>query len=244
MDRIFRIDFYPQDWLIDTARLTNEERGVYIQIVMMIYSNRGPIPDDEKHLANICNCSTRMVRSVIKSLFEKGFIQITGSKITQKRAELELNIKRTHLERSSKGGRNRAENQSDSNNNNDLTNSGGTFSLDSPVPVPVPDLKKPPKVPLKKSRAEKEQKTAARGSLKNGFSGGEEKGGAYGNYRVENFLSEDAWLDARSHAPGWDVHELCKIYNEGINSGKREKPHKANKAFPLWCKAYTKGRPP
>ena len=33
MDRLFRIDFYPQDWLIDTARLTPEECGIFIQIV-------------------------------------------------------------------------------------------------------------------------------------------------------------------------------------------------------------------
>jgi len=62
-----------------------------------------------------------------------------------------------------------------------------------------------------------------------------------GGFKIENILSDDAWMDARSHAPGWDIHHLAGIYNENINSGKQEKPHSPNKAFPVWCKKYTKG---
>lgn len=144
MDRLFRIDFYPQDWLIDTARLAPDERGVFIQIVMMIYANRGPIPNDEKHLANLCGCSSRLVRSLVATLEQKGFVQISDGKIGQKRAENELNIKRNHLENSSKGGRTSAktarkssENEDDTNENSHLVSSGISQSLPTPTPTPT-----------------------------------------------------------------------------------------------------------
>ncbi len=141
MDRLFRIDFYPQDWLIDTARLTPEERGIYIQIVMMIYANRGPIPNDEKHLANLCGCSTRLVRSIVNALAGKGFVQLSDGKIGQKRAENELNLKRTHLERSSNGGRTSAENKRESKKNSNLDDTGQQNPVGSPSPSPTPTAK-------------------------------------------------------------------------------------------------------
>lgn len=141
MDRLFRIDFYPQDWLIDTARLTPEERGIFVQIVMMIYSNRGPIPSDEKHLANICNCSTRLVRAIVNQLVDKGFIQLSGGKISQKRTESELNKKRSHLESSSNGGRTKAENARQNKKTNDLAPSDPPNSLSSSTPTPSPIAK-------------------------------------------------------------------------------------------------------
>jgi uncharacterized protein YdaU (DUF1376 family) len=138
MDRLFRIDFYPQDWIIDTARLTPEERGVYIQIIALIYSNRGPIENDPVWIAGVSGCSSRMVKSVISKLEEKGFVQFSGGKITQKRAENELNIKRKHLELSSKGGRNRAENEREYKENNYLDSSEGVIPLSSSSPSPSP----------------------------------------------------------------------------------------------------------
>lgn len=138
MDRLFRIDFYPQDWIIDTARLTPEERGVYIQIIALIYSNRGPIENDPVWIAGVSGCSSRMVKSVISKLEEKGFVQFSGGKITQKRAENELNIKRKHLELSSKGGRNRHENNRESKENKDLALSEDEVLLSSSSPYPYP----------------------------------------------------------------------------------------------------------
>lgn len=151
LDRLFRIDFYPQDWLIDTARLTPEERGVFVQIVMMIYANRGPIINDEKHLANLCGCSIRLVRSIIIRLNEKNFIQISGSKIGQKRAESELKMKRNHLESSSKGGRTSSENlrklhenEGDVNENNNLESSDPLKSLGSSTATATATATPPP----------------------------------------------------------------------------------------------------
>jgi len=62
-------------------------------------------------------------------------------------------------------------------------------------------------------------------------------------FDIKNMISDDGWMDARSHAPGWDVNILADRYNEWVNNG-HDKPRSPNKAFPAWCKSYTKGRSP
>jgi uncharacterized protein YdaU (DUF1376 family) len=136
LDRLFRIDFYPQEWLTQTGDLTLEQRGVLITVCAMIYANRGPIKNDSAWIGRAANCSPRLARSIIAQLVELDSIQIQGSKITQRRCERELNIKRTHLENSAKGGRKAAENRSDCIETNNIASSGIVFSLPSPIRSP------------------------------------------------------------------------------------------------------------
>jgi uncharacterized protein YdaU (DUF1376 family) len=65
MERLFRIDFYPQDWLVKTGGLTAEQCGVYIQIIALIYATRGPIQNDPHRIAGLLRCSSRLARRVI-----------------------------------------------------------------------------------------------------------------------------------------------------------------------------------
>lgn len=132
MDRVFRIDFYPAEWLVQTSNLSPGQRGIFIQIVAMIYANKGAIENDAYHIGRVSGCSSRFARSVIDQLASLGFIQFSGSKITQKRCELELNIMRTRHENSSKGGRTKAEKEAESKENNGLRSSGDNESLCAP----------------------------------------------------------------------------------------------------------------
>ena len=141
MDRVFRVDFYPHEWLTLTGHMTPEQRGIFIQICSLIYANRKPIPDDPAHIARVSNCSTRAARSIISQLSAQGDITIHGGFITQKRCESELNKKRTHLESSANGGRTRAENAGENIKNKDLASSDATFSLTSSSP-PYPIVSK------------------------------------------------------------------------------------------------------
>ena len=135
MDRLFRIDFYPQEWIVQTGRLNLEQRGLYIQICALIYANRGPIDNDPAWIARSSGCSPRLARSVISQLVGMDFLQFRGSKVTQKRCERELNLKRTHLENSSKGGRTRHENRDETSKNNDLGSSDDPISVSTPSPT-------------------------------------------------------------------------------------------------------------
>lgn len=137
MDRLFRIDFYPQDWLIATGSLTAEECGIYIQIISLIYARRGPIENDPDDISRkLKSCSPRLAKAIIFRLIEKGKIKIIDGKLSQTRAEHELNSKRTHLEHSAKGGRTKAEKGHEINKNKDLTSSGHVKSLSTPTATP------------------------------------------------------------------------------------------------------------
>lgn len=159
MDRIFKVDFYPHEWLSDTSKLTPDERGNFIQICALIYAHRGPIDYNEKWLAGLCGCSTRLLRKTVDNLVDKKFLELLeNNKLTQKRAESELRVKRELLESSSKGGRTSAERRRKSGENNDMDSSPLDEALGSTHPTPSQESNNPKIAP-----------TAARdGFLKNG----------------------------------------------------------------------------
>lgn len=138
MTKIFRIDMYPHDWLLDTSRLEPADRGNYIQILMLIYAKGGAIENDPKWISGSCGCSSRMVSASILRLFQMGFITISDEKISQKRAEKELNFKRTHLENSANGARVSNENKSQSSKNSDIGRGDTKNPLSAPTPTPTP----------------------------------------------------------------------------------------------------------
>jgi uncharacterized protein YdaU (DUF1376 family) len=141
MDRLFRIDFYPQDWLALTSAMTLEQRGIFIQICAMIYANRGPIKNDPAWIGRAANCSPRMARSLIDQLVASDSIQIQGSQISQKRCERELNSKRIHLENSANGGRKSAENRGKGSKTSYLQPSDEADSLSTSSPSPTASAK-------------------------------------------------------------------------------------------------------
>jgi uncharacterized protein YdaU (DUF1376 family) len=146
MSKIFRFDCYPHDWLLDTSRLTPEDRGIYVQIVMLIYARGGQIDNDPKWISGSCNCSSRFVAGCISRLIQMGFIQLSDGKIAQKRAERELKSKRTQIEKGANGGRNNAEQKPQSGESNNLvpkaepTDPRSTNPSPSPIPInpPIP----------------------------------------------------------------------------------------------------------
>lgn len=89
--------WYPSKWLAGTLTLTNEQRGVYIQIINVIY-DRGECPADEDYLMRLCSCHRRVLRRVIGELIEAGKIERAGDKLEQKRAKLERNFAETFVQ--------------------------------------------------------------------------------------------------------------------------------------------------
>jgi len=227
-DNIFRIDFYPKDWLIDTSRLPPDIRGNFIQIVCLIYAQGGAIENDNKWIAGVCGCSSRLVKSHVDYLVENNFLILQkNGKLSQKRAENELKTKRTHLERSSNGGRTSSENKRQSNKNSDLASSESDFPVRTPSPLP--SILKHQSKPT--AREETEQ-----GVLK--MEGGKK------NFSIDRYLTDPDRELARKAAPRWDIHHLSRVYDEGINSGTRPAPKHPARAFIAWLPIYTKGKIP
>jgi uncharacterized protein YdaU (DUF1376 family) len=65
-----------------------------------------------------------------------------------------------------------------------------------------------------------------------------------GDFKIDRFLKDADYTAARHNAPGWDIQYLCRVYDDGINSGDRERPTRPPAAFVAWCKVYTKGKKP
>jgi uncharacterized protein YdaU (DUF1376 family) len=137
MDRLFRVDFYPHEWLSLTGHMTPEQRGVFVQICAQIYAKRGRILNDAAHIGRFSNCSSRAAKSIIDQLILSKDLQVHGEFIGQKRCEDELNKKRTHLEHSAKGGRTKAENGRENKENSNLTSSGTDDSLSTPIAIAI-----------------------------------------------------------------------------------------------------------
>lgn len=112
------------DFIHGTMSLTLEEKGAYSLCLDLVYDRGGPIPDDERWLAGICNVSTRKWRSLRQRLIDLGKLAQIDGCLTNSRAELEIVSLETQArklaESGAKGGRTRAENAATSNENNDL----------------------------------------------------------------------------------------------------------------------------
>lgn len=67
-------------------------------------------------------------------------------------------------------------------------------------------------------------------------------GNGRGKFKIEPYLDDNAIMEARLKAPGWDIYNLMRVYDEGVEN--RGPPKNPAKAFPAWCGNYTKGKHP
>ena len=119
---------YHQDALDGMLMLTLEERGAYNTILDLIYSRRGPVPDDCRWLSGWMGCSLRKWSGLRAALIVKGKLhQVEHNglpSLSNERAQNELEtqakLSRNRAETGAKGGRKRAENAAQSNENSDL----------------------------------------------------------------------------------------------------------------------------
>jgi len=115
---------YGGDFVQGTLELTLEQKGAFSLLLDLIYNRQKPISDNERWLAGICGVSLRKWRSIRQALIDQDKIYISEGKISNQRAdkELENTAKATRKlsESGAKGGRKRAENEAASNKNNEL----------------------------------------------------------------------------------------------------------------------------
>ena len=95
------------DYLADTMRLTTEQHGAYL-LLLMEYWRSGPLPDDDEELASIAKLSPeRWAHQRVK--IERFFQIETGKKWHHKRADSEMlsaaNRRKTAQENGKSGGR-------------------------------------------------------------------------------------------------------------------------------------------
>jgi uncharacterized protein YdaU (DUF1376 family) len=83
--KIRRVDFYPDDWLAGTIGMSDADRGVYIQVLMGIYSHGGPIHIDDARKM----CGRQFERSV-ERLIRRSKLTLIEQQLSSNRALTEL----------------------------------------------------------------------------------------------------------------------------------------------------------
>lgn len=158
---------YPSDFLHGTAGMSLEVKGAYSIVLDLIFDRRGPIPDDARWIAGHCGCSVRLWNRIRAELIEAGKLIAEDGKLGNERALREVAndelSARKLAENGAKGGnksaetrRNRAENRSDTSENNDIDGAGlvaglkhrarvlEPYTRNNPiVPSPKPDIEGP-----------------------------------------------------------------------------------------------------
>lgn len=115
---------FPDNFIAGTAGLTLEEKGAYSLVLDLMYVRGGPIPDEPRYIAGVCNCSVRKWNAIRARLLELGKITIVDGHLTNSRAEKELENAakdaRELAENGAKGGNKTAENRTTSSKNKSL----------------------------------------------------------------------------------------------------------------------------
>lgn len=105
---------FPDNFIAGTVGLTLEEKGAYSLVLDLIYVRGGPVPDEARYIAGVCNCSVRKWKAIRQRLIDLGKIEAVDGVLLNHRAEKELeNAAKTAQERAesgSKGGNKTAEN--------------------------------------------------------------------------------------------------------------------------------------
>ena len=115
---------FPDNFIAGTVGLTLEEKGAYSLVLDLIYVRGGPVPDEPRYIAGVCNCSVRKWNAIRARLIELGKIEAVDGFLHNRRAEKELEISsetaQERAESGAKGGEKSAEKRSTAFKNNGL----------------------------------------------------------------------------------------------------------------------------
>lgn len=115
---------FPDNFIAGTAGLTLEEKGAFSLVLDLIYVRGGPIPDEPRYIAGVCNCSVRKWNAIRERLIAVGKIRVVDGHLTNARAEKELENAakdaRELAENGAKGGNKTAEKHRTVNKNKPL----------------------------------------------------------------------------------------------------------------------------
>ena len=115
---------FPDNFIAGTVGLTLEEKGAYSLVLDLIYVRGGPVPDEPRYIAGVCNCSVRKWNAIRQRLIDLGKIEAVDGVLLNRRAEKELEISsksaQERAESGAKGGNKTAEKQAETSKVKDL----------------------------------------------------------------------------------------------------------------------------
>ena len=70
---------FPDNFIAGTVGLTLEEKGAYSLVLDLMYVRGGPVPDEPRYIAGVCNCSVRKWNAIRAKLIQHGALVATQS---------------------------------------------------------------------------------------------------------------------------------------------------------------------
>jgi uncharacterized protein YdaU (DUF1376 family) len=245
--------FYPTIFRKATRHLSAEQDGIYRRLIDEYMESGEPLPDSNPALSRIAGVSLEIFENaadVIKAFFrcEDGFLyhdfcneqlDIQDKKSRKrsndsKKAALKRwgNKKKPKMPKScDDDAKHVFENATrQDRTGQDRTKERKKENINSHTSTPDPRAREtePPALGV------------GVGVLKNSGEQ-EEKIPSAQPFKVESVLTDAGLKAAKTAAPGHDIYHLMQVYDEGVNSGKRQRPNKPDRAFPAWCWSYAKG---
>ncbi len=209
-----------------TGHLTIAEHGAYRLLMDAYWDRRGPLPIDETRLRKLIGADKEewdSVRDAVLAFFKKTDEGWRHDKIDEQIAEAEekhkAKVAALAKARAAKQGNGQDSEQSTAHDTGTGRKTGKGTSTQSQSQSP------------KQSGNIKSNLSSATPRAREGFD-------------VLIFLNGDDLEDAKRQAPRWDIYHLAKLYNDAVASEKLEPPRVPRRAFPAWCKKFTKGKPP
>lgn len=216
---------YWADYSKDTDGLSLLEHGAYMLLMRAYWNNGGPLPaTDRERLYRNCRAFTPEERQAIDYIIANYF-QEKDENLIQKRLDQELKSAKNNRKAKAEAGRKsgearRAKAEQNANSRSTSVRTVGE-QKGNPTPSPTPPPGNKDKTPYPLSSSEP-------GGVLNKFK----------DWKIIRQLSERQLAKAKAAAPGLDIYELGRIYDEGVE--ERGIPDRPGPAFIGWIKSYTK----
>lgn len=104
MSRDAWFPLFHRDFRGGTRKLSLEERGAYMELLMLMYDARSGVEDDEAGVAAELGCDRRVWRRIRQKLLDVGKIEIEGGRLINARARREIEIQRRVSEQRTASG--------------------------------------------------------------------------------------------------------------------------------------------
>lgn len=122
-----RIDWYPSDWLGGTRKLSAEERGIYIDLLMFFFEEEGALEADWTRLARAIGVSQKKLKSAVQTLVDQGKLEVENGFISNFRAKKELEKRLNFSKKATQSAKKRwAINRQKSNKNNETVHANAS----------------------------------------------------------------------------------------------------------------------
>lgn len=98
-------DFYPSDFMNGVRGMSAQEVGVYTMLLCRIYEENGPVEMHHLRLATYCGMREKTFVRCLEKLIALGKIVVENDRLTNKRAEGEIQYRSDKLKNNSKAGK-------------------------------------------------------------------------------------------------------------------------------------------